>query len=179
VFYLHSRFLERSAHVSGKYGNGLAHRAPIIETRRATFRLTFHQRDFDHGRPDLPGTDLFYQGCDLPCPWSFSQPRRSAAQIKAMKQVAGRIKGDLAQYRELAPSRSWLGPGRQDAGDPGARQTGGRGFQATAFIRFRWKFRPRFVGRAKHFSMTWRSRKIKDFQTKLTDFLTTRKKPTC
>jgi len=51
-------------------------------------------------------TDLFIKACDLPCRGSFSQPRRFGGADQGMKQVAGRIKGDLRNIASWRPSRS-------------------------------------------------------------------------
>src|SRR5574339_129649 len=104
VFYLHSRLLERSARVSEKFGNGSLTALPIIETQAgdvSAYILT-NVISITDGQIYLE-TDLFYQGVRPAISVGLSVSRvGSAAQIKAMKQVAGRIKGDLAQFRELA-----------------------------------------------------------------------------
>src|SRR5450631_3057509 len=104
VFYLHSRLLERSARVSPKYGNGSLTALPIIETQAGDVSayIPTNVISITDGQIYLE-TDLFYQGVRPAVSVGLSVSRvGSAAQIKAMKQVAGRIKGDLAQYRELA-----------------------------------------------------------------------------
>jgi F-type H+-transporting ATPase subunit alpha len=104
VFYLHSRLLERSARVSEKYGNGSLTALPIIETQAGDVSayIPTNVISITDGQIYLE-TDLFYQGVRPAVSVGLSVSRvGSAAQIKAMKQVAGRIKGDLAQYRELA-----------------------------------------------------------------------------
>src|SRR5580704_7925629 len=104
VFYLHSRLLERSARVSEKYGNGSLTALPIIETQAGDVSayIPTNVISITDGQIYLE-TDLFYQGIRPAISVGLSVSRvGSAAQIKAMKQVAGRIKGDLAQYRELA-----------------------------------------------------------------------------
>jgi len=104
VFYLHSRLLERSARVSEKYGNGSLTALPIIETQAGDVSayIPTNVISITDGQIYLE-TDLFYQGIRPAVSVGLSVSRvGSAAQIKAMKQVAGRIKGDLAQYRELA-----------------------------------------------------------------------------
>jgi F-type H+-transporting ATPase subunit alpha len=104
VFYLHSRLLERSARVSEKYGNGSLTALPIIETQAGDVSayIPTNVISITDGQIYLE-TDLFYQGVRPAISVGLSVSRvGSAAQVKAMKQVAGRIKGDLAQFRELA-----------------------------------------------------------------------------
>jgi F-type H+/Na+-transporting ATPase subunit alpha len=104
VFYLHSRLLERSARVNEKYGNGSLTALPIIETQAGDVSayIPTNVISITDGQIYLE-TDLFYQGIRPAISVGLSVSRvGSAAQIKAMKQVAGRIKLDLAQFRELA-----------------------------------------------------------------------------
>src|SRR5450756_577034 len=104
VFYLHSRLLERSARVGEKYGNGSLTALPIIETQAGDVSayIPTNVISITDGQIYLE-TDLFYQGIRPAISVGLSVSRvGSAAQVKAMKQVAGRIKGDLAQFRELA-----------------------------------------------------------------------------
>jgi F-type H+-transporting ATPase subunit alpha len=104
VFYLHSRLLERSARVNEANGNGSLTALPIIETQAGDVSayIPTNVISITDGQIYLE-TDLFYQGIRPAVSVGLSVSRvGSAAQIKAMKQVAGRIKLDLAQYRELA-----------------------------------------------------------------------------
>ncbi|GAB4164834.1 MAG: F0F1 ATP synthase subunit alpha [Terrimicrobiaceae bacterium] len=104
VFYLHSRLLERSARLSEKAGNGSLTALPIIETQAGDVSayIPTNVISITDGQIYLE-TDLFYQGVRPAISVGLSVSRvGSAAQIKAMKQVAGKIKGDLAQFRELA-----------------------------------------------------------------------------
>ncbi|HEY2344128.1 MAG TPA: F0F1 ATP synthase subunit alpha, partial [Chthoniobacteraceae bacterium] len=104
VFYLHSRLLERSARVNEKSGNGSLTALPIIETQAGDVSayIPTNVISITDGQIYLE-TDLFYQGVRPAISVGLSVSRvGSAAQIKAMKQVAGKIKGDLAQFRELA-----------------------------------------------------------------------------
>src|SRR3954449_13407137 len=104
VFYLHSRLLERSARVSEKFGNGSLTALPIIETQAGDVSayIPTNVISITDGQIYLE-TDLFYQGVRPAISVGLSVSRvGSAAQIKAMKQVAGKVKGDLAQFRELA-----------------------------------------------------------------------------
>ena len=104
VFYLHSRLLERAARVGEKYGNGSLTALPIIETQAGDVSayIPTNVISITDGQIYLE-TDLFYQGVRPAINVGLSVSRvGSAAQLKAMKQVAGQLKGDLAQFRELA-----------------------------------------------------------------------------
>src|SRR5216110_1014698 len=104
VFYLHSRLLERSARVSDEFGGGSLTALPIIETQAGDVSayIPTNVISITDGQIYLE-TDLFYQGVRPAISVGLSVSRvGSAAQIKAMKQVAGKIKLDLAQFRELA-----------------------------------------------------------------------------
>ena len=104
VFYLHSRLLERSARLNEKYGNGSLTALPIIETQAGDVAayIPTNVISITDGQIFLE-TDLFYQGIRPAISVGISVSRvGSAAQVKAMKQVAGRIKLELAQFRELA-----------------------------------------------------------------------------
>jgi F-type H+-transporting ATPase subunit alpha len=104
VFYLHRRLLERAARVGEKYGNGSLTALPIIETQAGDVSayIPTNVISITDGQIYLE-TDLFYQGVRPAISVGLSVSRvGSAAQMKAMKQVAGQLKGDLAQFRELA-----------------------------------------------------------------------------
>jgi len=104
IFYLHSRLLERAARVGEKYGDGSLTALPIIETQAGDVSayIPTNVISITDGQIYLE-TDLFYQGIRPAISVGLSVSRvGSAAQHKAMKQVAGRLKGDLAQFRELA-----------------------------------------------------------------------------
>jgi F-type H+-transporting ATPase subunit alpha len=104
VFYLHSRLLERAARVSEQYGNGSLTALPIIETQAGDVSayIPTNVISITDGQIFLE-TDLFYQGVRPAISVGISVSRvGSAAQLKAMKQVAGQLKGELAQFRELA-----------------------------------------------------------------------------
>ncbi len=104
VFYLHSRLLERAARVDEKYGNGSLTALPIIETQAGDVSayIPTNVISITDGQIYLE-TDLFYQGVRPAISVGLSVSRvGSAAQIKAIKQVAGKVKGELAQFRELA-----------------------------------------------------------------------------
>ena len=101
VFYLHSRLLERSARLAGK---GSLTALPIIETQAGDVSayVPTNVISITDGQVFLQ-TDLFNQGIRPAVSVGLSVSRvGSAAQIKAFKQVAGKVKGELAQYRELA-----------------------------------------------------------------------------
>jgi F-type H+/Na+-transporting ATPase subunit alpha len=104
VFYLHSRLLERAAKLNEENGNGSLTALPVIETQAndVSAYIPTNVISITDGQIFLE-TDLFYQGIRPAVNVGLSVSRvGSAAQIKAMKQVAGRIKGELAQYREMA-----------------------------------------------------------------------------
>jgi F-type H+/Na+-transporting ATPase subunit alpha len=179
VFYLHSRLLERSARVSEKYGNGSLTALPIIETQAGDVSayIPTNVISITDGQIYLE-TDLFYQGVRPAVSVGLSVSRvGSAAQIKAMKQVAGRIKGDLAQYRELAAFAQFGSD--LDAKTQGILERGKRVVEV--FKQPQFNPIPVEVQAA----MLWAVQnnffddvpveKVKDFQTKLTDFLNTRK----
>ncbi|MEX2382559.1 MAG: F0F1 ATP synthase subunit alpha [Opitutales bacterium] len=104
VFYLHSRLLERSARLSKEAGNGSLTALPVIETQAGDVSayIPTNVISITDGQIYLE-TDLFNQGIRPAISVGLSVSRvGSAAQIKAIKQVAGKIKLELAQYRELA-----------------------------------------------------------------------------
>jgi F-type H+/Na+-transporting ATPase subunit alpha len=104
VFYLHSRLLERAAKLNEANGSGSLTALPIIETQAGDVSayIPTNVISITDGQIFLE-TDLFYRGIRPAINVGLSVSRvGSAAQIKAMKQVAGRIKLELAQYREMA-----------------------------------------------------------------------------
>jgi len=104
VFYLHSRLLERAAKMNDDHGAGSLTALPIVETQAndVSAYIPTNVISITDGQIFLE-TDLFYQGIRPAVNVGLSVSRvGSAAQIKAMKQVAGAIKGELAQYREMA-----------------------------------------------------------------------------
>jgi len=104
VFYLHSRLLERAAKMSKDFGSGSLTALPIIETQAGDISayIPTNVISITDGQIFLE-TELFYRGIRPAINVGASVSRvGSAAQIKAMKQVAGRIKLELAQYREMA-----------------------------------------------------------------------------
>ena len=104
VFYLHSRLLERAAKMSDEFGGGSLTALPVIETQAGDVSayIPTNVISITDGQIFLE-TDLFYQGIRPAINVGLSVSRvGSAAQVKAMKQVAGSIKLELAQYREMA-----------------------------------------------------------------------------
>ncbi|MEF2072092.1 F0F1 ATP synthase subunit alpha [Consotaella aegiceratis] len=104
VFYLHSRLLERAAKMNDDHGAGSLTALPVIETQAndVSAYIPTNVISITDGQIFLE-TNLFYQGIRPAVNVGLSVSRvGSAAQIKAMKQVAGSIKGELAQYREMA-----------------------------------------------------------------------------
>ena len=179
VFYLHSRLLERSARVAEKYGNGSLTALPIIETQAGDVSayIPTNVISITDGQIYLE-TDLFYQGIRPAISVGLSVSRvGSAAQVKAMKQVAGRIKGDLAQFRELAAFAQFGSD--LDAKTQAQLERGKRLVELFNQIQYNplpvevqvvvlWAGQNGFVDDVP-------VAKIKDFQRKLTDFMTTRK----
>src|SRR6187431_2369210 len=104
VFYLHSRLLERAAKLNDENGNGSLTALPVIETQAndVSAYIPTNVISITDGQIFLE-TDLFYQGIRPAVNVGLSVSRvGSAAQTKATKKVAGKIKGELAQYREMA-----------------------------------------------------------------------------
>jgi len=104
VFYLHSRLLERAAKMNDAHGNGSLTALPIIETQAGDVSayIPTNVISITDGQIFLE-TELFYQGIRPAINVGLSVSRvGSAAQTKAMKKVAGSIKLELAQYREMA-----------------------------------------------------------------------------
>src|SRR5216117_920757 len=179
VFYLHSRLLERAARVSEKYGNGSLTALPIIETQAGDVSayIPTNVISITDGQIYLE-TDLFYQGVRPAISVGLSVSRvGSAAQIKAMKQVAGRIKLDLAQFRELAAFAQFgsdLDVATQAKIERGKRivevfkQPQYKPIAVEAQAAVLW------AAQNGHFDDV-AVEKIKDCQNKLTEYLTTRK----
>jgi len=104
VFYLHSRLLERAAKLNEENGSGSLTALPVIETQAndVSAYIPTNVISITDGQIFLE-TDLFFQGIRPAVNVGISVSRvGSSAQIKAMKTVAGPIKGELAQYREMA-----------------------------------------------------------------------------
>src|SRR5215467_1998949 len=128
VFYLHSRLLERAAKMNDDRGGGSLTALPVIETQAGDVSayIPTNVISITDGQIFLE-TELFYQGTRPAINVGLSVSRvGSAAQIKAMKQVAGRIKLELAQYREMAAFSQFasdLDPATQRLLARGARLT--------------------------------------------------------
>lgn len=179
VFYLHSRLLERSARVSEKYGNGSLTALPIIETQAGDVSayIPTNVISITDGQIYLE-TDLFYQGIRPAISVGLSVSRvGSAAQVKAMKQVAGRIKLDLAQFRELAAFAQFgsdLDAKTQAQLERGKRivevfkQPQYNPIPMEVQVAILWTVQNGFMDDIA-------VEKIKDFQAKLSDYLTSRK----
>src|SRR6058998_315960 len=179
VFYLHSRLLERAARVGEKYGNGSLTALPIIETQAGDVSACIPTNviSITDGQIYLE-TDLFYQGVRPAISVGLSVSRvGSAAQIKAMKQVAGQLKGELAQFRELAAFAQFGSD--LDAKTQAVLERGKRVVE----IFKQPQFNP--IPVEIQVSVLWAVQnnffddvpveKVKDFQGKLSDYLTTRK----
>jgi F-type H+-transporting ATPase subunit alpha len=179
VFYLHSRLLERSARVSEKYGNGSVTALPIIETQAGDVSayIPTNVISITDGQIYLE-TDLFYQGVRPAISVGLSVSRvGSAAQLKAMKQVAGQLKGDLAQFRELAAFAQFgsdLDAKTQAQIDRGKRimeifkQPQYNPIPVEVQVAVLWAVQNGYVDQAP-------VERVKEYQNKLMDFLTTRK----
>jgi F-type H+-transporting ATPase subunit alpha len=179
VFYLHSRLLERSARVTEKEGNGSLTALPIIETQAGDVSayIPTNVISITDGQIYLE-TDLFYQGVRPAISVGLSVSRvGSAAQIKAMKQVAGRIKGDLAQFRELAAFAQFGSD--LDAKTQAQLERGKRIVEVFKQPQYNpiavemqaavlWTVQNGFIDDVP-------ADKVKDFQAKLTDYLGSRK----
>jgi F-type H+/Na+-transporting ATPase subunit alpha len=179
VFYLHSRLLERAARVGEKYGNGSLTALPIIETQAGDVSayIPTNVISITDGQIYLE-TDLFYQGMRPAISVGLSVSRvGSTAQLKAMKQVAGQLKGDLAQFRELAAFAQFgseLDAKTQAQIDRGKRIM--EVFKQPQFspipveiqIALIWAVQNGYVDDVP-------VERVKEFQAKLTEFLSTRK----
>ncbi len=179
VFYLHSRLLERAARLSEKFGNGSLTALPIIETQAGDVSayIPTNVISITDGQIYLE-TDLFFQGVRPAVSVGLSVSRvGSAAQIKAMKQVAGRIKGDLAQFRELAAFAQFGSD--LDAKTQSILERGKRVVEIFKQPQFKpvpveiqaavlWAVQNNFFDDVP-------VEKVKEVQNKLTDYLTTRK----
>jgi F-type H+-transporting ATPase subunit alpha len=179
VFYLHSRLLERAARVGEKYGNGSLTALPIIETQAGDVSayIPTNVISITDGQIYLE-TDLFYQGMRPAISVGLSVSRvGSAAQLKAMKQVAGQLKGDLAQFRELAAFAQFgseLDPKTQAQIDRGKRimevfkQSQYSPIPVEVQVAVIWAVQNGYVDDVP-------VERVKEFQTRLTEFLSTRK----
>jgi len=179
VFYLHSRLLERAARVGESYGNGSLTALPIIETQAGDVSayIPTNVISITDGQIYLE-TDLFYQGVRPAISVGISVSRvGSAAQLKAMKQVAGQLKGDLAQFRDLAAFAQFgsdLDAKTQAQIDRGKRIV--ELFKQPQYDPIPVEIQIAVIWTAQngYFDDVPVAR-VKEFQAKLTEFLTTRK----
>src|SRR5437762_3144424 len=179
VFYLHSRLLERAARVGEKYGNGSLTALPVIETQAGDVSayIPTNVISITDGQIYLE-TDLFYQGIRPAISVGLSVSRvGSAAQIKAIKQVAGKIKLDLAQFRELAAFAQFgsdLDAATKARLDRGQRiveifkQPQYNPIPVDVQVAVIWAMQNGYLDQVP-------VERVKEFQTKFTEFLTTRK----
>jgi F-type H+-transporting ATPase subunit alpha len=179
VFYLHSRLLERAARVSDEYGGGSVTALPIIETQAGDVSayIPTNVISITDGQIYLE-TDLFYQGVRPAISVGLSVSRvGSAAQIKAIKQVAGKVKLDLAQFRELAAFAQFGSD--LDASTKARLDRGQRIVELFKQIQYNpipvelqvavmWAMQNGFIDPVP-------VERVKEFQNKLQDFLETRK----
>jgi len=179
VFYLHSRLLERAARLSEKNGNGSLTALPIIETQLGDVSayIPTNVISITDGQIYLE-TDLFYQGIRPAISVGLSVSRvGSAAQIKAMKQVAGRVKLDLAQFRELAAFAQF--------GSDLDAQTQGKIERGKRIVEVFKQPQYKPIAVEVQVAVLWAAQnghfdsvpveKIKDCQTKMAEYLTSRK----
>ncbi len=179
VFYLHSRLLERAARVGEQYGNGSLTALPVIETQAGDVSayIPTNVISITDGQIYLE-TDLFYQGVRPAISVGLSVSRvGSAAQLKAVKQVAGQLKGDLAQFRELAAFAQFgsdLDAKTLAQIDRGKRimelfkQPQYNPIPVEVQVAVIWAMQNGYVDQVP-------VERVKEFQTKFTEFLTTRK----
>ena len=179
VFYLHSRLLERAARVGEKFGGGSLTALPIIETQAGDVSayIPTNVISITDGQIFLE-TSLFYQGVRPAINVGVSVSRvGSAAQLKAMKQVAGTLKGELAQFRELAAFAQFgsdLDAKTQSQIDRGRRimeifkQGQYNPIPVEIQVAVIWVVQSGYVDQVP-------VERVKEYQLKLTDFLTTNK----
>src|SRR6516164_173964 len=179
VFYLHSRLLERAARVSDEYGGGSLTALPIIETQAGDVSayIPTNVISITDGQIYLE-TDLFYQGVRPAISVGLSVSRvGSSAQLKAMKQVAGQLKGDLAQFRELAAFAQF-----GSELDARSQATIDRGKRIMEIFK-QGQYNP--IPVEVQVAVIWAAqnqymddvpvKRVKEFQNKWTEFMTTRK----
>src|SRR5213595_1991572 len=179
VFYLHSRLLERAAKLNDDLGGGSLTALPIIETQAGDVSayIPTNVISITDGQIYLE-SDLFYSGIRPAISVGVSVSRvGSAAQLKAMKQLAGRLKGDLAQFRELAAFAQFgseLDAATQAKIDRGKRiielfnQPQHDPIPVEVQVALLWIVQNGYVDEI-------RVDRIKDYQTRLTEYLTSSK----
>src|ERR1700747_2166248 len=181
VFYLHSRLLERSARLNDENGGGSLTALPIIETQAGDVSAYIPSNviSITDGKIYLE-TGFVYQGVRPAISVGLSVSRvGSAAQLKAMKQVAGQLKGDLAQFRELAAFAQFgseLDAKTQAQIDRGQRivelfkQKQYNPIPVEEQVAVMWAMQNGFIDDVP-------VDRVKEFQLKLQDWLQTRKEP--
>jgi F-type H+-transporting ATPase subunit alpha len=179
VFYLHSRLLERAAKLNNENGGGSLTALPVIETQAndVSAYIPTNVISITDGQIFLE-TDLFYQGVRPAINVGISVSRvGSAAQVKAMKQVAGHLKGELAQFRELAAFAQFgsdLDAKTQSQIDRGKRimeifkQTQYNPIPVEIQVAVIWTAQSGYLNEVP-------VARVKEFQNKLTEYFTTRK----
>jgi F-type H+-transporting ATPase subunit alpha len=179
VFYLHSRLLERAARLNKDHGGGSLTALPIIETQAGDVSayIPTNVISITDGQIFLEG-DLFYQGIRPAINVGISVSRvGSSAQTKAIKKVAGKVKLELAQYRELQAFAQFA----SDL-DAATKQRLDRGARIVEVFK-QPQYNP--IALEEQVAVMWSVQngyfdevavgEIKDFQEKLVEFMTTRK----
>ena len=179
VFYLHSRLLERSCRVSEAYGGGSLTALPIIETQAGDVSayIPTNVISITDGQIFLE-TDLFYQGIRPAISVGLSVSRvGSAAQTKAIKKVSGTTKLDLAQFRELAAFAQFGSD--LDTATKAKLDRGARIVELFKQQQYQPKSLPIMVislyAMQKGYFDSVSVDRVKEFQAKLEDYLSTRK----
>jgi len=179
VFYLHSRLLERAARLNKEHGGGSLTALPVIETQAGDVSayIPTNVISITDGQIFLE-SDLFYQGIRPAINVGISVSRvGSAAQTKAIKKVAGKVKLELAQYRELQAFAQFA----SDL-DAATKQRLDRGSRIVEIFK-QPQYNP--ISLEEQVAIMWSVQngyfdevavdEVKDFQSRLTEFLTTRK----
>jgi len=180
VFYLHSRLLERACKYNDKYGGGSLTALPIIETQAGDLSayIPTNVISITDGQIYLE-PDLFYAGIRPAINVGLSVSRvGGAAQVKAMKQVAGKLRLDMAAYRELAAFAQFS----QDL-DPATKAQIDRGGRITEILKQGWD-EPYSVAEqilviwavSRGYFDTFAIEKVKDAETKLLEIFRRSKK---
>lgn len=180
VFYLHSRLLERAAKLSDENGAGSLTALPIIETQGGDVSayIPTNVISITDGQIFLE-TELFYKGIRPAINVGLSVSRvGSAAQVKAMKQVAGTVKLDLAQFRELqafAQFGSDLDPSTKKLLDRGQRMTELLKQDQFATLQMEEEVAVMYAG-VKGYLDSLNLKQVKEFELKLLELLRSKEK---
>src|SRR6266487_1291785 len=173
VFYLHSRLLERAARMSDEFGGGSLTALPIIETQAGDVSayIPTNVISITDGQIYLE-TDLFYQGVRPAISVGLSVSRvGSAAQIKAIKQVAGKVKLELAAFAQFGSDLDAATKARLDRGQRIVelfKQKQYNPIPVEEQVAVMWAMQNGYVDPVP-------VERVKEFQTKLQDYLQTRK----